>query len=269
MKAIHCIAGVPRSGSTLFCNILNQNPAFHATDTSPIPEILGTLTQRVSGSPEIQGLLNLDTEGAQERVRSMFRSMVKAWYSDTDKIVFDKSRGWSFFALLMADLFPEARFIVTVRDLRDVFASIEKQHRKNPFFDQAGDVTQKTILNRADMMLAPDGMIGGSATGLVDLMARLPDRVFPVSYEALTRDPGTKMSELYDFLELPAFEHQFEDVKNVSHEPDHIHMNKFPHVGAGKVKPATRGAWKDYLDPELGGLIFGRYPQYNQAFGYQ
>jgi len=269
MKAIHCITGVPRSGSTLLCNVLNQNPAFHASDTSPIPELLGTLTQRVSGSDEIRGLLNVDSEAAQERVRSMFRSMVKAWYSDTDQVVFDKARGWAFFGLLMADLFPEARFIVTARDLRDVFASVEKQHQKTPFFDLATTPVEKTIFARADLMMSPEGLIGSAATGLVDLMARIPERVFPLSFEALTRDPKTKIAELYDFLELEPFEHQFEDVKNVSREPDHIHLEKFPHVGAGKVTPTKRGAWRDYINPELGDLIFGRYPQYNQAFGYQ
>jgi len=269
MKKIHCIAGIPRSGSTLLCNILNQNPAFYASDTSPIPDILGTLTQRVTGSAEIQGLLNMDSEAAQERIRSMFRSMIKAWYSDTDQIVFDKSRGWAFFGLLMADLFPSAKFIVTVRDLREVFASIEKQHRKTPFFDAADGPGQKTIFSRADLMMAPEGLIGAAATGLIDLMSRMPERVHAVSYEALTRNPAHELAGIYEFLELPPFKHEFENVANVSQEPDHLYHGKFPHIGAGKVTPSKRGAWREYLNQDLGELIFGRYPQYNQAFGYQ
>ncbi len=40
MKTIHFVAGLPRSGSTLLCNILNQNPKFHATATSGILDIV-------------------------------------------------------------------------------------------------------------------------------------------------------------------------------------------------------------------------------------
>lgn len=37
---LHLISGLPRAGSTLLCNILAQNPRFHATATSGILEML-------------------------------------------------------------------------------------------------------------------------------------------------------------------------------------------------------------------------------------
>ena len=40
MKNFNIITGMPRSGSTLLCNILSQNPAFHAGATSPLPEMV-------------------------------------------------------------------------------------------------------------------------------------------------------------------------------------------------------------------------------------
>ena len=39
-KTIHFISGLPRSGSTLLCNILAQNPRFHTTATSGIMDIM-------------------------------------------------------------------------------------------------------------------------------------------------------------------------------------------------------------------------------------
>jgi sulfotransferase len=41
MKKIHFINGMPRSGSTLLCNILAQNPKFHVTPTSYVAEVEG------------------------------------------------------------------------------------------------------------------------------------------------------------------------------------------------------------------------------------
>jgi len=38
-KTVHFVSGLPRSCSTLLCNLLAQNPRVHATPTSPLHEI--------------------------------------------------------------------------------------------------------------------------------------------------------------------------------------------------------------------------------------
>ena len=59
-KKINVICGLPRSGSTLLCNILNQNPDFHASSTSPLAQTLGALSQFLSTSPEVKSDLYND-----------------------------------------------------------------------------------------------------------------------------------------------------------------------------------------------------------------
>ena len=48
MKKLNLIAGMPRSGSTLLCNLLNMNPEFHATATSPVIDVLGNMRSTFS-----------------------------------------------------------------------------------------------------------------------------------------------------------------------------------------------------------------------------
>lgn len=269
MIGFHIITGMPRSGSTLLCNVLSQNPEFHAGATSPLPEIISAMVQRFSNSPEIQGALARDKQVVQDKLAAMIHGCIDAWYSDQDKIVFDKSRGWAFNANLLHELYDDIRIIVTVRDLRSVFGSVEKQHRKTSMFDLAGSPVEKTLFARAELFLQPDGMIGQCAIGCQDVMARARDNVFVLNYESFSMDPATKMRELYEFLGLPYFDHQFEDVANVSHEPDALWLQKFPHDGEGKVEPTDRSDWKNYLTPDIGQAIFDRYPKYNSLFGYQ
>ncbi len=269
MKSFHVITGTPRSGSTLLCNILNQNPEFHAGITSPLPEILGVMVNKFSTSTEIQAALIKDQPGTEKALNDMLLSVIECWHQDTDKVVFDKSRGWTFNALLLDSLFDNVKIIATVRDLRSVFGSIEKQHRKTPMFDQASSANEKTVFNRADVMMAPEGLVGQCVIGLEDVMARAPDKVFTVNYEALSIDPRTKMMELYNFLGIPYFDHDFDNVVNVADEVDGLHFNKFPHEGSGKVTPTDRNEWTKFLTPELGGMIQQRYPSYNSLFGYQ
>jgi len=268
VKSFNVITGVPRSGSTLLCNILNQNPEFYASSTSPITELLSTFVHQCSNTPEIQAWLADDSVGVTERLTNMTRKMLEEWYSHKSGVVFDKSRGWTFHALLLHQIFPEAKIIVCVRELRNVFASVEKHHRANPIFDSASSPLEKTVLDRADKMMSPEGRIGQSVVGLQDLMSRGSDRVYILQHEAFTIDPVTKMRELYDFIKEPYFEHDLTSIDNVSTDLDALYLNKFPHEGSGSVRKTDRNEWKNYLTPELGDLIYRRYPQYNTAFGY-
>lgn len=270
MNKIHVVTGIPRSGSTLLCNVLNQNPAFYAGSTSPLPELIGTFIHQSSNCVEVKSALARDGERVTLKLTRMVREMIYSWYSDRDEdVVFDKSRGWSFNAVLLHEMFPRLKLVACVRDLRNVFGSVEKQHRKTPVFDLAASPNEKTVFARADTMLAPEGLIGQSVVGVQDMMARMRDNVYVLHYEAFTMDPRTKLMEIYDFIEEPWFDHNFDNVENTSEDLDALYLNKFPHEGSGKVTPTNRGEWAEYLTPELGGLIHGRYPQYNQMFGYQ
>ena len=269
MKNFNIITGMPRSGSTLLCNILSQNPDFYAGATSPLPEILGIMINKFSNSIEIQGAMTIDKTGTTEKLNRMLMGVIDAWYADQDGVVFDKSRGWSFYANMLNDLYEDIKIIVTVRDLRGVFGSVEKQHRKTPMFDLANTPTEKTILNRADVMFANDGMIGQCAVGLQDLMARSASNVYVLNFEAFTVDPSTKIKEIYNFLGIDHFDHDFVNIENVSNEPDAQWLHKFPHLGEGEVKPTDRKQWKDYLTPDMGQTIHNLYPKYNELFGYQ
>lgn len=268
MKSFNVISGLPRSGSTLLCNILNQNPGFYAGSTSPLPEIVGSFVKTISDSAEIKSALAHDSDKVTKNLQNMLAAMIYEWYGDTDKVIFDKSRGWSFNSLLLQNLFQNIKMIVCVRDLRNVFGSIEKQHRKNPIFDSAAGPLLKTIENRANTMLAPDGMIGQCVVGVDDVLSRTPDNVYILQYEAFTVDPATKIKEIYNFLEIPHFEHDYKNIKGVAEDLDALYLNKFPHEGSGEVKATDREEWKEYLSEDLAKLINTRYPKYNQRFGY-
>ena len=51
---MNIIMGLPRSGSTLLCNILAQNPAFKIEHTNPLPGLIGAMINVWSQSPDIE-----------------------------------------------------------------------------------------------------------------------------------------------------------------------------------------------------------------------
>jgi len=127
----------------------------------------------MSNCEELKAALAKEPELTTKRLDDMTRQMIECWYQNKDGVVFDKSRGWSFNALLLEKIFPEVKIIACVRDLRSVFGSVEKQHRRTPVFDKAMTPNDKTLLARADAMLSPEGLIGQCVLGTHDLMSRM------------------------------------------------------------------------------------------------
>lgn len=268
---MNVITGLPRSGSTLFCNILNQNPRFYAGSTSILPQILGGIIKIWSDSPETRGALARDQQATRDRLRRSLRGFCDSWHQDKldeDKVVFDKSRGWANHIMALRSIYPKSKAIILVRDLRDVFSSVEKQHQKEPLLDQGESGIDKTIWRRADTMFAPEGMIGGPVEGVLDVIRRKLDTL-TVKYERLVERPKAVMVEVYEHLEEEPFDHDFDKIENQAEDLDALYLNKYPHDGSGKMEPQKPDGWKDVYTQDLAATIMKRFPTYNMAFDYK
>lgn len=268
---LHAIAGMPRSGSTLLCNVLNQNPDFHASSTSCVAQTVRQISGLWSRSPEIKTELVADKEGTEERMVRSVRALVTAWYEGKAKVCFDKGRFWNLNAAILHQLFPEAHIFVCVRDLRAIFASIEKQHAKNPMLDDAGNEIELTTYNRADRLFSPQGMLGAQIMGIEDLLRRRFGFVHPIQYETFVANPQLIIDRIYADIGEEPFKHNFEHVENTAsekHGGDALYLNKFPHEGEGPVERREED-WREHVSPDIAQLVMAKFRGYNQAFGYQ
>jgi len=266
--SFNVIAGTPRSGSTLLCNILNQNPRFHASSTSCVAHSVRALSNLWSHSPEVKSDLLGDKDAAEKRMVRSTRAMVDAWYGDIEApVVFDKGRLWNHQPLALKQIFPEAHMFVCIRDLRDIFASIEKQHAKNPILDMASNPLELTTYSRADQLFAPQGMVGQQVVGIEDLLRRRLPFVHLIQFETLVQNPKLVLDSIYTTLGEEGFTHDFDNVENTATDADGLYHNKFPHEGSGPVaKP--KSSWQEHVPADIAGLIMQRFAGYNQAFGY-
>lgn len=259
---LNVIAGLPRSGSTLLCNVLNQNPRFYASSTSPVASAVNVLGQRWSNSPEIVSELALDREGTEAKVKQSMRGVVKGWYhSHRKKIIFDKNRGWGHLKLLLQLIYPNSKLVMTVRDLREVFASMEKQHRKTALFGTGPGQTMETRLVET---FSPKGMIGSQVAQIRDAMQRGLDVHF-FHYERFCKQPEIEMERLYAFLGEEIFNHDFENVVSTATDLDALYHNKFPHVGSGKVEIRSQ-SWQEYMSVETGARIVNEFGWFYKTF---
>lgn len=272
----NCLAGMPRAGSTLLANVLNQNPRFHASSTSCMAQTVRALSNLWSKSPEIKSeMINQKAETEKRMMRSA-RALVEGWYADQGEVVFDKCRFWNLSAPLLHQLFPDAQLFVCVRDLRAIFASVEKQHEKNPMLDEAQNAAELTKYSRADRMFSPQGFLGQQILGIEDLLRRqLKDAkgkafVHVIQYETFVQSPQLIIDRIYAAVGEESFEHDFENVVDTvgNQDVDGLYSYKFPHEGIGKIEVQSDD-WQEYVPADIANLVMRKFQGYNRAFGYQ
>lgn len=246
---IHFVSGLPRSGSTLLCNLLNQNPRFYVTSTSGILDILFTVRNAWDGVLEFKASPN------EEGKRRVLKGILESYYSDVQQpLIFDKSRGWLAY-LEMAEMVleREAKVLVPVRDLRDVIASFEKLWRKNSDSRQFGQEANnyfkwQTIEGRCEIWCSQEQPVGIAYNRIKDAIQRgFKDRLHFVPYEELTAYPAKTMAKIYSFLEEQTpFVHNFDTIEQTVFEDDLIHGIPDLHTIRTAVEP-QQSQWQEIL----------------------
>jgi len=268
MKSLNAICGLPRSGSTLLCNVLAQHPEIFCSSTSPLPGSVASLIGAMSGFEEMKGMLIADKEGAEKRLERAVQGLIEGWYHDQESHVFDKGRGWAYNLRALKYVKPSAFAIVMVRDPRSVLASLYMADDKMPLLDTAGNSLEKTMFNRAEIHMAANGLIGTSILGVEDLLRRDEKSAVFIRYEDFVRWPQKSLDAIMERLELDPFEFDLKNIKNQSQDVDGLYLNKYPHEGSGEITTDKIGHWATVLDPDLADLVRGMYPFYCKRFGY-
>lgn len=212
MKTIYYITGLPRSGSTLIANLLKQNPNIHGESVSVLSTIFASVNASWSNFEQSQ---EYDNKNSKIGVLS---SILQGYYQHIDKsIIFDKDRGWiSALPLVEAVTQKQAKMIVCVRNPAEILASFERIRKENPLFHSKVDLILKensNIASRAYYYAGPEGALGLSHRNLKDAITMgYLDRLLFIDYNKFCSTPKSQTKRIYDFFELPNFEHDFKNI---------------------------------------------------------
>jgi sulfotransferase len=292
------LSGLPRSGTTLLSNLLAQHSQLAVTPTSPLYALFEKLRTAWSSDPALLAQLDGDYDAVYARLIRSTRAFIDAWCADVDagvdvnanvdanakantnanadadfsaggeggRITVDKHRGWLFCLETLRVLYPGFKMIVCVRDLRDVYASLERQHRKTLMLRFPDETEQNLVEPRAAQFFSASGVIGGVLRALRNL-GDIPDpsaHLCIVRYESLIADPEATLGQLVEQLGLRAERFDLERVRQMTHEADSYYHFKFPHT----IKGAVRAAPVDRRDlsPRVLATIVDQYGWFYRAF---
>ena len=227
-KTLHFLSGIPRSGSTVLAAILNQNPMTHVSTTSGLVHALDGLANTWHSA----GLLN-ENDPERTKLAQTMRGAIDAFYEDTDKpVIIDKSRGWPIGQIMGAMsqvLGRQPKIIATVRSVPDCAASFIR-------------VAKPTDL---DEFMATGQLMDHLKAAYISLQngyEYAPENFLFVEYEDLLADPKAQLARIHEFLELPEFAYDFNNIdgSSVAEDDENLHG----HAGMHDVKPVLAAQHK-------------------------
>jgi sulfotransferase len=215
-KKYHFITGLPRSGSTLLSSILKQNPQFHSSISDPLANLVKGVIENCQNAP------GMKSEVPIERRKNLISSLFDGYYKNVDSpVIFNTNRSWTFLTSVTKELYPNSKHIICVRDINWVLDSFEVLHRKNPFSKSTISTGYDTVYSRTENLMDSNGIVGFPYLGIKEAITG-PDKdiLFILEYEQLCKNPKQMMQLIYNFIEEPYFEHDFNNVENSWDEYD-------------------------------------------------
>lgn len=274
MQKIFFQSSMPRSGSTLFQNIVGQRPDFYVTPTSGVLELLFAARGNFTNSPEFKAQ---DADLMAAGFRGFCRAGLEGYYKAvTDKkFVLDKSRGWGVYRPFLDFFYDDSKIICLVRDLKDVVCSYEKIYRKNqglkhdPIRD---DTTGRgtTPHKRVDEWMSSTNTIGRAVERIFECIRQgYDDKILYVKYEDLCLYPKQQLTRVYQYLGIEDFDHNFDTIEQITSEDDDIYG-----LGAGlheirsnlSMKPSDA---KQILGADICDWLHNSFKWYYEKFGYK
>lgn len=236
------VAGLPRAGSTLLTQLLAMHPDLHCEGhSSPLCNSLLATRRFISDDQFMLAQLDVQFDTSYAHLTTAMQGFLKGWYAGTDKpVVVDKNRAWLHCIELLLQLDPDARLLIPIRELGQIYGSIEAQHQKTILLDFIDHLADYDRFGRADQLFAKDKSIGAplsSIQAVQDLPQAVKDRLYFVKFEDLIAKPVETMAAVYKWIGVAPYKIDPKKLAVRPHESDSHYRHKYLHRQQGKIAP--------------------------------
>lgn len=209
MKKIVFTSGLPRSGSTLLSAILNQNPRFDANVVSPILPIMQAVIEAMNSKGNNKILVSDKTKD------NILRGILENYHDIENKeVFFNHNRKWSDQTEILKRLYPDFKMIITVRDIGWILDSFENLTRKKPYnkTSYSNSYIISNIYSRCEEYMS---LIYEPYFSIKDAIYSNVSNYMIIEYDVLVSQPEFVIRSLYNHIEEPYFQHDFNNIKNI------------------------------------------------------
>lgn len=224
MKTYHFLAGLPRTGNTVLGSLLNQNPLIYVSPISPIPSYLYNL-EYFNNTDE--NTINFKDKKPLHNVK---QNVINNFYQNIDKpIVIDRNKAWGtldHFFNAQQSITLEPKIIFTIRPIIEILTSFMNILPDNSYLDTEmarSNWWYKNYLtkndNRCDYLMRPYGQIDLILTTINQITnPEYKDNFCLIQYDEIVNTPDNAMKKIYEFLGLPNYKHDFNNIVKLETE---------------------------------------------------
>jgi len=271
MQQLHYSLGLPRTASTLIMNILNENPRIFTTGTCPLPYLVDSSNQRTN---EVSECIALDKDVLNKSYINFLRQGIKGWFEAmTDKpIVFSKSRSWAEFLPHTLAFDPNSKYLVILRDLRDIICSLDSLLWKypqvvydcdTPFYRLSFDERIKSYCRDTDSLL---GRPLSNLPHVMEVAQKYSNNFFILRQEDFNEKPREAFQMIYQWLGEEYFEHDFDNIpKPDYYEHDTIYRSLVSHKTGTKLKK-LEPRWPKIMTEDQSATVIANNKWYYETF---
>ncbi len=270
-KQIFFNSSLPRSGSTLFSNIVGQDNRFYVTPTSGLVELIYASREIFSKSNEFKAQESSEMDAA---FKSFCLGGINGFFEPltNKKYILDKSRGWSINFGFIQEFYNEPKMVAMVRDPVDIFCSMEKKFRSSNLMSSMiqnhSELKNTTLEKRIDFWVSTPPV--GLALERLQEIIRMGyhNKMLFIKYEELCLKPQLEMDRFYDFINIEKYnKFNFSNIMQVTKEDDSVYGVFGDHLIRNEVKPNKSNA-DVILGEGLIQWIKNRYSWYYEFFNY-
>jgi len=215
---MYFLSGLPRSGNTLLSALLNQNPKIYCSPLSPLSTLMYQMQNNLT-----ENATCIRNEENYKRTHESLTNYPKVFYKDVDKpIIIDRDKYWGTpgnLFLIKEFITPTPKIIFTVRDILEILASFIKLDFEN-ILKKAKDANLYMSEYRSPLdlvceyLMLPNASIDKSLLSLSSAFKPENKGMFHiVDYNNLVDNPEKTMKNIYTFLEIDYFKHNFLNIK--------------------------------------------------------
>ena len=216
-------SSLPRAGSTVLSNIVGHHPNFFVSPTSQLIDLV--LGSRIGYNEDREasytnteiwrkGFINFNRYGMAGFINAV-----------TDKPYYlDKNRLWGAYYPLLNMIVPNPRLVFMVRDLRAIYSSMEKKFRLHPDIDtkEMDNVKMTNITTHQRVVHWSSTQPVGYALAKLRqaMLEKHTDNFLFFKYEDFCKYPDDHMRKLYEFFQVDYFQHDWNNIEQITSEND-------------------------------------------------
>ena len=222
-KEFFFMAGMQRSGATIISQILNQNPDIWVSPASPLFKIMN---RQLENYNELE-YIDYPRTAAMDNI---IATIPHSFYADQQaKYIIDKNLNWPNplgMDLIYKYITQNIKIICPVRNVLDVIVSFDTIINAHP--DSKNNQMDEQVLaqtlpdkpmadRRADFLMRHDRDVFLSLKFMKQAVIAGYRHMFHfVDYDDFVNNPKKEIEKIYAFLEIENYNHEFENVKDVS-----------------------------------------------------